>query len=374
MNYRHSTLLYCIAILIGFLVLAGCSSNDKELNASLNEDTIVEQPINDPTQDILPTLTHLAFQPDRLVLAPQYKYKVSLMATLSDATTRDILSDSVPGHADEHELKLVSSNPDQVSIDERGIVTIDEQATVGQTVTLNVYYGHLSAALDVMISYSLDDTVIPSDTGIDVVTNPESIAVVVNKARSLPDGYEPDDLVKPNVPFSFSGENERNYLRQEAAEALERLFEQAEEDGISITAVSGYRTFQTQRSLFNHYVRIDGEEKARQYSAYPGTSEHQTGLTMDISSPSINNIISTEAGFGDTEEGKWLAENVAKHGFIIRYPEGKEHITGYVYEPWHIRYVGVPLAQYLTEHRLTMEEYFADVVPVSQNIESLSIE
>lgn len=367
MNKRQLMLWGFIAITVGLLALHGCSSNNQ--SASPLEEQSIEQPITEDKINSLPTLTHIAFQPNRLVLAPQYKYKVSLMATFSDKSTHDILSDREPSLSEQHELTLHSSNPDHVLIDERGIVSIDEHAPIGQSVTLNVYYGHLSANLDVTVSYSLDDTVIPSDTGIDVVTNPESIAVIVNKARSLPDGYEPDDLVKPDVPFSFSGENERKYLRQEAAEALEHLFAQAEEDGINITAVSGYRTFQTQRSLFNHYVRIDGEEKARQYSAYPGTSEHQTGLTMDISSPRINNIISTEAGFGDTEEGIWLAANVAEHGFIIRYPEGKEHITGYVYEPWHIRYVGVPLAQHLTERGITMEEYFAEAVPVSQNID-----
>lgn len=368
MNNQRITSLCFIAIIIGLLALYGCASKEAEPNTSL-EELIEELPADEQIPVDLPTLVDMTFQPKHLVLAPRYKYKVSLMTSYSDGSQHDILSDIKPEHVEQHELSLISSEPAQITIDERGIVHISEEAFIGQTATISAHYGDLSAQFDVTVSYSLEDTVVPSATGIGVVTNPESIAVVVNKERSLPDDFEPDDLVKPNVPFSFTGENERRYLRREAAEALERLFAQAEEDGINITAVSGYRTFQTQRWLFNHYVSIDGEEEARRYSAYPGTSEHQTGLTMDVSSPSINNAISSEANFGDTVEGMWLADNVAQYGFIIRYPEGKEHITGYVYEPWHIRYVGVPLAQHLTEHGITLEEYFAEAIPVHQNLE-----
>ncbi|GAB6992086.1 M15 family metallopeptidase [Paenibacillus pini] len=192
--------------------------------------------------------------------------------------------------------------------------------------------------------------------GHEVVTNPEAITVIVNKQRSLPEGYEPGDLVEPNVPFSFDGANEKRHMRKEAAEALERLFAGAKEDGMEMRAVSGYRSYARQKVIYANNVRTKGEEYASRVSAVPGTSEHQTGLTIDVSSPSVNNAI--EEVFGTSAEGKWLAQHAADYGFVIRYPEGKEGTTGYVYEPWHIRYIGTDLAPDIAKSGLTLEDYF----------------
>src|SRR5690606_29333728 len=98
------------------------------------------------------------------------------------------------------------------------------------------------------------------------------------------------------------------------------------------------------------------------YSAYPGTSEHQTGLAMDVSTPNIDNAL--EAGLGDRVEGIWLRGHCAEFGFIIRYPQGKESITGYAYEPWHLRYVGVDIATTVMSEGITLEEYFDIAVSV----------
>ncbi|WDH99151.1 D-alanyl-D-alanine carboxypeptidase family protein [Paenibacillus urinalis] len=189
-----------------------------------------------------------------------------------------------------------------------------------------------------------------------VVTNPEAITVIVNKERSLPDGYEPTDLVEPDVPFSFDEPHQKRHLRQEAADALEELFAAAEEDNIELRAVSGYRSYDRQVAVFNSSVERNGEEYALRVSAQPGKSEHQTGLSIDVSSPSVGNVL--EEILGDTEEGKWLAEHAPEFGFIIRYLEGREETTGYVYEPWHIRYVGKELAPDIAASGLTLEEYF----------------
>lgn len=188
-----------------------------------------------------------------------------------------------------------------------------------------------------------------------VVTNPASVHVLVNKERNLPSDYVPDDLVVPDVPFSFSGDSPKKQMRKEAAAALEKLVAAAAQDDITLKAVSGYRSYNTQRALFDSYAKRDGIEAANRYSAHPGQSEHQTGLTMDISGASVNYALTTE--LGKTDEGIWLAEHAADYGFIIRYPEGKEHITGYMYEPWHIRYVGVDAAKAVSESGLTLEEY-----------------
>jgi D-alanyl-D-alanine carboxypeptidase len=189
-----------------------------------------------------------------------------------------------------------------------------------------------------------------------VVTNSEAMTVIVNKQRSLPEGYEPDDLVEPNVPFSFDGPHEKRHMRKEAAEALEKLFAGAKADDIELRAVSGYRSYQRQVSIYNNNVKTKGQEYTDRVSSVPGHSEHQTGLAIDVSSPSVGNAI--EEVFGTSKEGQWLAEHAAEYGFIIRYPKGEEAITGYVYEPWHIRYVGTDLAPDVVKSGLTLEEYF----------------
>ncbi len=181
-----------------------------------------------------------------------------------------------------------------------------------------------------------------------------SVQAVVNKEYGLPEDYKPEDLVVPNVPFSFSGTLEKSYLRKEAAEALERLFDLAKKEGIQLNAVSGFRSYDYQKNLYANNVKRKGQEHTDRFSAKPGHSEHQTGLTMDVSSKSANNEL--ELTFANTKEGKWLKENAHRAGFIIRYPKGKESITGYAYEPWHIRYVG-DIAESIYKKKLTLEEY-----------------
>ena len=119
--------------------------------------------------------------------------------------------------------------------------------------------------------------------------------------------------------------------------------------GYDMKLLSGYRSYEKQREVFAYWCSVDGEEKAKTYSALPGQSEHQTGLAIDISSLSQD--------YGKTAEGKWLAQNCWKYGFIIRYPKGKENITGYIYEPWHVRYLGISTAKLVYDSKLTLEEF-----------------
>ncbi|MCM3700930.1 D-alanyl-D-alanine carboxypeptidase family protein [Paenibacillus macerans] len=193
-------------------------------------------------------------------------------------------------------------------------------------------------------------------------SDPYSSAVLINKQFALPDDYEPKDLVYPDVRFTFKEKIEKRMMRKEAAEALEELFSGAEKDGIYLAGVSAYRSHSTQTALFNRYVKKDGEEKAKTYSAVPGHSEHETGLAIDVSGS--DGKCAAESCFGDTKEAAWLADHVVEYGFIIRYPEGKEDITGYKYEPWHLRYVGKEIAADIAERGITLEEYY-DAVPVS---------
>ncbi|GMK40033.1 hypothetical protein PCCS19_30880 [Paenibacillus sp. CCS19] len=194
----------------------------------------------------------------------------------------------------------------------------------------------------------------------DVVTvsDPNAVSVLVNKTHRLPAGYEPDDLVYPDVAFIFSGLSDKRKMRREAADALKELFDAAKKDGIELAGVSGYRSESRQRTLFDNYVERDGLEAASRYSAKPGFSEHQTGLAMDVSGK--DGKCAAEDCFAGTDEANWLADHAYEYGFIIRYPQDKEDITGYKYEAWHLRYVGDDLAEVIHSGALTLEEYTAD--------------
>jgi zinc D-Ala-D-Ala carboxypeptidase len=196
--------------------------------------------------------------------------------------------------------------------------------------------------------------------GKNVIQNSTNVMALVNKQFYLPENYTPEDLTRPNVAFSFGDEEvEKSLMRKEAGDALEQMFADAKSSGIELFAVSGYRSYSRQQTLFDAEVNRSGREKAMQVVAIPGSSEHQSGLSMDISSRSNN--FNLDEGFADTVEGKWAAENAHRFGFILRYPKGKEGITQYIYEPWHFRYVGVKAATIIYEHNWTLEEYFNEV-------------
>ena len=193
--------------------------------------------------------------------------------------------------------------------------------------------------------------------GKNVIQNATNTMALVNKEFALPDGYAPTDLVRPKVAFSFGDQDiEKSYLRKEAATALELMFSDAVKNGLHLFAVSGYRSYDRQKAVFDAEVNRVGYEKAVQAVAVPGNSEHQTGLSMDISSESAHFGLTEQ--FGETAEGKWLANHAHLFGFVQRYPKGKEGITGYQYESWHYRYIGVKAATEIFENQLTLEEYF----------------
>ena len=129
---------------------------------------------------------------------------------------------------------------------------------------------------------------------------------------------------------------------------------------MTLYATSGYRSYSTQKAIFERKLERMTEEQANDSVAKPGYSEHQTGLAMDIEGETTKGTGLTEA-FGESPEGIWAAEHCAEYGFIIRYPKGKTKITGYIYEPWHLRYVGKEAAQEITEMGVTFEEYIATV-------------
>ena len=170
--------------------------------------------------------------------------------------------------------------------------------------------------------------------------------LIVNKTYYLPENYTPVDS------YAKLSDSCPNCLEKEVMTAFNEMKAQTTSIGLNIYIASGYRSYNTQNYLYNNYVARDGKEEADTYSARPGHSEHQTGLAFDLNS--------VNSSFANTDEGKWIKDNCYLYGFIIRYPKGKESITGYMYEPWHLRYVGKDLAEKLYNNGdwLTIEEYF----------------
>ncbi|MFV0289001.1 MAG: CapA family protein [Mycoplasmatales bacterium] len=180
-------------------------------------------------------------------------------------------------------------------------------------------------------------------------------STIVNKNNCLQEDYEPNDLVIPNVALSTRTTKDVHYISQSIETNIQELFNNAQKAGYNLIFVSGYRSYATQKTLYNNYVNSDGVAQADIYSARPGCSEHQTGIGFDISEQSID--AQGVGAFNDTEAAKWVKENAHKYGFIIRYPEDKIAFTQYTYESWHLRYVGQNIATAIYKQNLSLEEY-----------------
>ena len=178
--------------------------------------------------------------------------------------------------------------------------------------------------------------------------------VLVNRDNLLDKDYVPADLVTDLSCRKVS--STKIQLRQTAADALCVLFDAAKADGITLYAHSGYRSYQTQNTMYyNRLKKMNGVDDG--IVQYPGASEHQSGLAIDVINKAGIGKNFTNDAFAPSKEGKWLAENCWDYGFVIRYPEDKVDVTGIKYESWHLRYVGVQVAQYMRDHNLCLEEF-----------------
>ncbi len=212
-----------------------------------------------------------------------------------------------------------SSDPAVALVTEDGTVTAVSEGECTVTVTADT----LSASI--AVSVVGDDAPVRIDG-----------VLIVNKTYPLPENYA-------------LGRDEEAFLQ------LCALFADAKAQGYALKVASSYRSFADQRYIYNNYVAESGRDAADRFSARPGHSEHQSGLTFDVNHPESNQLL---ASFGDSPVGKWIAEHCHEYGFIIRYPKEKEAVTGYMYEPWHLRYVGTEMAAAIFESGLCLEEYF----------------
>lgn len=203
-------------------------------------------------------------------------------------------------------------------------------------------------------NYSFDQIVMYVEIGLDNkfytninnITNYYDTDALVNKYNKLKEEVKYEDLVKLEKPYSNDGKKE---IRSIAYDSLIKMIDDARKDNIKLFVVSGYRTWNKQKSLFNNSKNKNGLNHALMYSAKPGHSEHQLGLAVDFNT--------TEKSFEKTKQYKWLKQNSYKYGFFERYPKGKEFITGFGYEPWHYRYIGINEATKIFEEGITYEEY-----------------
>ena len=183
---------------------------------------------------------------------------------------------------------------------------------------------------------------------INTIYNPTTYDFIINKNNKLTKDYIPSDLEIIDINYACKNK----YSRKEARINFEKLAKEAKKEGFNIIAVSTYRSYDYQDKLYNNYVLDKGIYYADMASARAGHSEHQTGLAVDVANLSLD-----YDNFENTKEFNWMKNNAHKFGFILRYPKANFHITGFKYEPWHYRYVGIDIATYIYENNITLEEY-----------------
>lgn len=314
-----------IAVIV--MVAMGCSKNDVD-------DTPKDSLNTSESTSVLPDTTEpVTAPPEPDITVPETEPPATVPV---GATVTDISLDrySVRIAAGSKEMPMVTMYPENA--ENKNEIWQSDNTSVATVNKYGSIYGVAEGTCTVTVT-SEDNPTVFATVAVTVYNDPSVTALtyingilIANKTYALPSDYNPG--VDP-----------------EAESALYEMFAAAKNDGISLWIASGFRSYQRQTTLYNNYVAKDGKAAADRYSARPGHSEHQTGLAFDLNS--------IDQSFGNTPEGRWIAENSWKYGYIIRYPEDKESITGYMYEPWHVRYIGKDNAKAVFESGLCLEEY-----------------
>ena len=243
-------------------------------------------------------------------------------------------------------IVLFTNNPKERPVKDEWIV-ISEKIKFFKKDNLNRYKEYKKNNPDMSntdvvkyVNIGLDN---PFYTNTKEAKNRDTFYILVNKYNYLDKDYVPKDLVAIDY----------TKLSKHVANAFTEMKNAAKNENLNIIAVSGYRSYSYQDRLYNKYAKADGTEKADTYSARAGFSEHQTGLAVDVSNEKL-----PYTQFEKTKEFEWMKENAYKYGFILRYQKEKENITGYMYESWHYRYVGIEISTYIQKNNITYDEYY----------------
>ncbi len=340
-----------IIILISILAIAGIiiGLNFNKIKDNLKPNPYIELGYSKSDLKVINTLKN----PDIIL---KYKYDKNIIAIIKN---KDFAETNLPNY-----LALLNSNLELDDIILIGNKYYDENITYTNDIVSLMkekYYIHdnLERYLKYRETYDKDNynLVLEVNANLDktfyVDTEPADLSkenlILVNKFYYLDKDYMPDDLVLIDAKYGV-----RQYIKSITYEAYKTMWEAASNEGLTLYINSPYRSYNTQSGLYNNYAARDGISLADTYSARPGFSEHQTGLAFDVTSKTTN-----FDNFAYSNEYKWLQDNAYKYGFILRYPKGKEYITGYQYESWHYRYVGKDIAKYIHDNDITYEEYYA---------------
>ncbi len=313
---RQNILLIIIGIILVIAILIAVyfiAFNDKKTISQSPSESVNSEALAVDGQEATITYNNVSFASNTLTV----EVGKSITPEFSDGSAKDV-------------TKWESNNESVAIVSQYGDIT---GISVG-IAKINAYVKNsdeiLTLTVDVIPcsdgSFSMKGYKIVEKEGLTYIDD----ILIANKSYSLPMDYEPG-------------------IDYEAENAFYEMQSNASYEGLDIYIASGFRSYEDQDRIYNNYASYDGYEAADTYSARPGHSEHQTGLAFDLNS--------IETSFADTAEGQWIKDNAHKYGFIIRYPEGKEDITGYMYEPWHIRYLGIEKATEVYESGLTLEEF-----------------
>lgn len=285
-------------IVVGFFIFFKLADNQNNSGQSSN-----------PDQEKIVGVTQLLVNKENLELEVGASYQLEVVVKPDDATNKVV--------------SFMSSNQDIATVDSDGLITARK---AGQCKVSVMSFSGVGVIVEVEVRIKDKPVVIDQQGGVTYIQG----ILVVNKSYPLPSTYNPG-------------------MNSEAMAAFESMKKAAATEGINLFIVSGFRSYSYQANLYKNYVARSGQAEADRFSARPGHSEHQTGLAMDLNSAS--------SSFVGTKEAIWLANNSYRFGFIVRYPEGKESITGYKYEPWHMRYLGIENAAKIYSSGLCLEEY-----------------
>jgi len=234
-------------------------------------------------------------------------------------------------------------------VDNNNVVRVEDisEEVKSESLVFEKYVGTISTSSGNWWSY-------PDDIK-DVTRDGDDLLVLVNKEYQLPSTYAPTDLVKASLSGIRNGDS--FYIRDIVIDDLTNLVSQAQGDGIDLSIVSGYRSYSTQVNTYSYWVRYNGGsvDAADRVSARAGHSQHQLGTAIDFSSDEIDDVLGSS--FANTNASDWLRENAWRYGFVLSYPSGYENTTGYSYESWHYRYIGVSNAAEMHDMGVILEMY-----------------